>query len=66
MAARLLGAAMPAMTAAIIKTARPISIAVKRYKNLLLQKPHTNQKTNDNIKTADIDKLYTLPPRLIG
>ncbi|MBA7642561.1 hypothetical protein ES703_50256 [subsurface metagenome] len=56
-AARLFAAAKPATIAAIAKIASPTSMAVKRYKNLLLQRPHTSQKTKANINTADTVKL---------
>ena len=56
-ASRLLEAIEPETTAAIQNKSRPISRPVKRYRNLLPQKLHTNQITNENIRTADMDKV---------
>ncbi len=56
-ASRLFEAANPAMAAAMQNKNRPISMPVKRYENLPLQKLHTSQSTNENIRTADMDKV---------
>jgi hypothetical protein len=56
-AALLLEATKIPTIAAAQNRQRPISMPVRRYENLLLQKVIINQTTNDNINIVDIDKL---------
>ncbi len=65
-AIRLSGATRLEMVADAQKSTKPISIPVKRYQNLGLKKLHKSQRTNENINTADIEKLYIVLVRLVG
>jgi hypothetical protein len=65
-AARLSGAVRLERTADAQKSTKPISMPAKRYENLELKKLHKNQRTSENISTADINKLYTLLDRSVS
>ena len=56
-ASLLFEATEPATIAAMQNRDRPISMPVRRYRNFLLQKLHTSQSTNENIRTDDMDKV---------
>ena len=56
-ASLLFDAVKPAITAAAQKRHKPVSIPVRRYKNLLLQRLHTSQQTNAINSTNDMDKV---------
>ncbi len=57
MANRLSAAAKPETAEAAQSRNMPASMPVTRYEKLFLLKVHKNQKIQENINTADTDKL---------
>jgi hypothetical protein len=56
-AARLSGADIPDITAAMQKSNKPVSMPLRRYENFLLQRFNTIQITKQNINTVDTNML---------